>query len=318
MPEQKYILFLLFFVLIPLAVLLIIRLKRIKNYEASSYYQNTEIPYSKMNNDPGKLGEYLAYYSLQSFEKQGAKFLFNVYLPKENEETTEIDLIMIHKKGIFVLESKNYAGWIFGSEEQKNWYQTLPTRRRRAHKEAFYNPVKQNDSHIKHLRPFLPKELPVWSIIVFSDRCTLKNVKVTRSDVRVTNCRYVSAVISAICNQNSSEILSEEELFSLYYSLYSYTNVSSNVKEHHIAHVLQAQSSSPVTLPMTQAAPSVESPAISAESLPSEQKERPANLNFCPYCGGKLVVRTAKRGKFSGNRFLGCSNYPKCSYIVNF
>ena len=32
--------------------------------------------------------------------------------------------------------------------------------------------------------------------------------------------------------------------------------------------------------------------------------------NTCPKCGGKLVERTSKYGKF-----YGCSNYPKCKYI---
>ena len=70
--------------------------------------------------------EYLTYRYLRKFEKAGAKFLFNVYIPKENEETTEIDVLMISCKGLFVFESKNYGGWIFGSDNQKYWYQTFP------------------------------------------------------------------------------------------------------------------------------------------------------------------------------------------------
>lgn len=37
--------------------------------------------------------------------------------------------------------------------------------------------------------------------------------------------------------------------------------------------------------------------------------------NTCPRCGGKLVLRTAKKGSNSGNQFLGCSSFPKCRYI---
>ena len=39
--------------------------------------------------------------------------------------TSEIDLLMIHEKGIFVFESKNYSGWIFGSADQLHWTQSL-------------------------------------------------------------------------------------------------------------------------------------------------------------------------------------------------
>lgn len=55
----------------------------------------------------------------------------------------------------------------FGSESQKNWYQTLPSGRGRSHKEHFYNPIMQNRSHIKHLKAFLNKEIPMYSVITF-------------------------------------------------------------------------------------------------------------------------------------------------------
>jgi restriction system protein len=37
----------------------------------------------------------------------------------------------------------------------------------------------------------------------------------------------------------------------------------------------------------------------------------------CPSCGTKLVLRTASRGNSSGKQFWGCSNYPRCKYIMN-
>jgi restriction system protein len=41
-----------------------------------------------------------------------------------------------------------------------------------------------------------------------------------------------------------------------------------------------------------------------AESHPAAEK--------CPSCGAPMVVRTAQRGSRSGERFLGCSTYPRC------
>jgi hypothetical protein len=76
--------------------------------------------------DKGRNGEYQIYKRLRNHENKGGKFLFNCYLPKENGETTEIDVLLINKNGIFVFESKNYSGWIFGDEKSKNWTQTLP------------------------------------------------------------------------------------------------------------------------------------------------------------------------------------------------
>ena len=41
------------------------------------------------------------------------------------------------------------------------------------------------------------------------------------------------------------------------------------------------------------------------------------NTYKCPLCGGSLVLRTAKKGPYSGNQFYGCSNYPECRYTRN-
>ena len=76
-------------------------------------------------------------------------------------------------KGIYVFESKNYSGWIFGSEDQQQWTMSL-----NAHtKERFYNPVKQNRAHVRALAAYLGlPESAFMSFIVFSERCELKKV----------------------------------------------------------------------------------------------------------------------------------------------
>jgi len=37
----------------------------------------------------------------------------------------------------------------------------------------------------------------------------------------------------------------------------------------------------------------------------------------CPRCGSELVMRMAKRGANAGNRFVGCSSFPKCRFTQN-
>ena len=80
---------------------------QIQNYKKSSYYKVTNNSVLEVVLDKGKLGEYLTYKNLIQYEEMGAKFLFNLYISKENDKTTELDLIMITKKGILVFESKN-------------------------------------------------------------------------------------------------------------------------------------------------------------------------------------------------------------------
>jgi len=38
---------------------------------------------------------------------------------------------------------------------------------------------------------------------------------------------------------------------------------------------------------------------------------------FCPKCGSKMIIRTARKGKYSGKNFWGCSKYPNCNGILN-
>ena len=37
--------------------------------------------------------------------------------------------------------------------------------------------------------------------------------------------------------------------------------------------------------------------------------------NMCPRCGSELVERVARRGNNAGNKFLGCSAFPKCRFV---
>lgn len=47
------------------------------------------------------------------------KLLLTAILKKNDGSTIELDIVMIHETGIYVFESKNYSGWIFGSEKKQ-------------------------------------------------------------------------------------------------------------------------------------------------------------------------------------------------------
>jgi len=220
-----------------LTIAILVAVIAYRNYTKSSYYLITKTSPIQLYFDKGKLGEYMTYWNLRSAEKNGAKFLFNIYIPKGEGETTEIDVLMIHAKGLFVFESKNYSGWIFGSENQMNWYQTLPQGRGSSHKKSFYNPIMQNKTHIKHLIALLGENIPTHSIITFSERCTLKKVEVKSADIRVINRDKVYDTVAAICAQRDTAALSEEQISAIYDKLYPYTQVSDAIKEQHIQNI---------------------------------------------------------------------------------
>ena len=327
-------------ILIPVILVAIALAKKVRKYKSGTYYKNTKTPYFSLLNNTGKYGEYLTYQYLKSFEDKGAKFLFNVYIPKENDETSEIDVIMIHQKGIFVFESKNYSGWIFGNENQKNWYQTLPRGRGKSHKEHFYNPIKQNRTHIKHLKAFLGEDIQMWSIITFSDRCTLKDIKTTSEDVFVINRYDVSSTVSDICNRTDTALLSENDIADIYDKLYPCTQVDEATKQQHIADIQSKMDSQSVKEPQANVLPSIQdksveqsndNDAVKDENIKTNDDAKSTACNEtiqaesnsdnqprkCPKCNAELVLRTATRGANAGNQFYGCSNYPKCRYIEN-
>lgn len=207
-----------------------------KQYKEGAYYQITRNTYSSIKYDKGRYAEYLIYKSLRHLEDSRSKFLFNILIPKGNGETTEIDVLLICPKGLFVFESKNYSGWIFGNEAHKNWTQTLPKGRGRSHKERFYNPVMQNASHIKHLQALISENTPVHSIIVFSDRCTLKDITLKSKDVSVINRYKVAPTIIQLYNQIQKNFYTETQIQDIYRN-YPYTQLGHELKALHIERI---------------------------------------------------------------------------------
>lgn len=185
--------------------------------------------------DKGAYGEYLIYKNLLSYEHKGAKFLFNAYLPSNSKkiDTTEIDVIMIYEDGICVFESKNYSGWIFGNEHQKNWTQCLKGNGKKSVKEKFYNPVWQNKAHIDALKNtgIIGENIPIYSIIAFSDRCVLKKISVCSQNTFVINRSQTKKIIK----QNVQPFgLKQQTIDVLYQSPLPYTQISDAKKMMHI------------------------------------------------------------------------------------
>lgn len=271
--------------LIAMIVFAVYTIKK-KQYEKTEYYLQTKTPYRSLRFDKGRSGEFYTYKCLKPLDGY-RKFVFNVYLPKENGNTTEIDIILLHESGIYVFESKNYSGWIFGTETQQYWTQTVPIGRGAAKKSKFLNPIIQNKVHLKWLQLFLEKErqLPFYSYIIFSDRCTLKDITLTSGNHSVVNRYNTLPAVQSNFDKVGIQ-LTHEEIDSLYEKLYPLTQIDEAQKLTHIENVHRKQQAT-----------------TRAEGM------------RCPRCGGTLKIRTAGKGNRQGKKFLGCSNYPKCRYI---
>lgn len=204
-----------------------------RNYKESQYHKVTGNTRKDLLNDVSKQSEYLIYSALRSYEETGAKFLFNTYIPKANGGTTEIDVLMITNRGIFVFESKSRYGWIEGSDTEKEWSQFLFRKDGTLIRNKIYNPVRQNHGHIAHLKKLIGGSVKMWSVIVFSDKTDIGRIKVSYPDTYVTKECDLAKVVGNIF-WNAKRNITERDIMSIYFKLYQYAKVSESEKEQHI------------------------------------------------------------------------------------
>ena len=98
--------------------------------------------------------------------------LLNHITLKHGSGTTQIDHILVSRFGVFVIETKNYKGWIFANPKHDAWTQVLF----RANFK-FRNPINQNLRHVsavKELLDFLP-EHAIKSAVVFTGAAEFKS-----------------------------------------------------------------------------------------------------------------------------------------------
>ena len=105
------------------------------------------------------------------------EFLINDYLASRNRNQTEsiqIDHIFISYKGVFVIETKDYRGRIYGDEYQNSWTQVLAYG---GEKHKFYNPIMQNETHRRYVKRIIGEHFPVYSVVIFlnADISRIKN-----------------------------------------------------------------------------------------------------------------------------------------------
>jgi hypothetical protein len=221
--------FVLFFLL---GIMIFIVPKYVK-FQGSKYQQESGNSFLKTLLDKGNYGEFLTFTQLEKL-KGHYKLLTNLYIPKKDGSMTEVDLLMLSEKGLYVFESKNYSGWIFGDEKNKNWTQSLPNKQ----KEHFFNPIWQNKAHINALKSILGlnEERLFKSYIIFSERCTLKKINVNSPNVIVIKRNALIPTINREI-KSSEQMLTNFQIESLYAKLKQYSHADDQVKQDHIRQI---------------------------------------------------------------------------------
>ena len=250
-----------------LIVFFIIKIyKKIINRDNS----NSDIKYREYKSSAeilGEIGEDRIARFLNSLSSD--YYIFNdIYLYNKGM-TNQIDHVVISPYGIFVIETKNFKGWIYGNDNSEYWTENFYGKTYK-----FYNPIKQNYSHIRALQQLLKISINNFiPIVVFSEEAVLK-CKTTENVIYSFELKkFIESFQKPILDISKVEKISEK--------LLNYNIDSEKIKEIHIKNVQQR----------------------------IYQKETLISKKICPKCGGKLVERKGRYGNF-----LGCSNYPSCKF----
>lgn len=161
---------------------------------------------------------------------EGEKYVLNNVMIVEDGKSSQIDHIVINKHGVFVIETKNYAGRIYGKEGQMEWTQVLKYGKVKNH---FYNPVKQNTTHIYRLKNFLPQGTPVITVIVF----VRGNIRYIKSN-NVYNLYGMKRVI----NSNTGYFMTREQMRNAYNAILNAKNSHNVSNKEHINEIQRMQS----------------------------------------------------------------------------
>lgn len=211
----------------------------------------------------GKIGE-KSVATILSFLPKEEYVVLNDMMFKNGSHSTQIDHIVVSTHGIFIIETKNYKGWIFGNSNKDYWTQNIW-----GNKYSLYNPILQNRSHIKFiLRKFnvlRENEQWIYPIVVFLSATKLhltgdcenvlwlrelnNYIRSYRENVMtITDCHYIATIL------HSENIINKEE------------------RKVHKTNVYTAK----------------------------WQYETKISHSICPMCGGRLILKNGKYGEFYG------------------
>ena len=254
----------------------------------------------------GVFGEFLVNFLLTKFlPKEQYTLIKNVTLPTE-DGTTQIDHIVVSAFGVFVIETKNMKGWIFGSAKQKQWTQKIFK-----YSGKFQNPLHQNYKHTQTLANCLavPSD-QIYSVIVFIGDSSFKT-KMPENVTYARGCvKYIKSQQTVhFTTEQVSTIISAIEVGRLTRGLK--TNLAHN---QHIKQIVKAKSTAEAMIVNTGENEIERSIESTAEKAINENNSVDP---FCPKCGSEMKLREAKKGKNLGNKFWGCCNFPQCRKVLS-
>ena len=155
----------------------------------------------------------------------------DLYVKNGKYGFAQIDLVVATRVGIIVFEVKDYSGWIFGKGRQNQWVQVLDYGNK---KHRFYNPVLQNESHIRVLQKQSEqfKNLPFYSVVVFYGNCELRDISFIPDGTFVAKASRLNEVLDTIFENTDAEYTDKREVMKILKSAVDNANDSETKTKH--------------------------------------------------------------------------------------
>lgn len=236
------------------------------------------------NEIKGSLGEWLANVYAKTMSE--SLVLHDVLIDGADGYTSQIDLIIVGNKGLYVIELKMYdEAKIYGDAQKSKWNYY-----KNGKKYEIYSPLQQNKKHTEYLKTFLKDfgEVPCFSIVTIICEDFKISGKINKENqLNTAVCNSFPSMEKAIYKIADGKpiVFNDEKKQELFNYIKNNQYVGKDARIEHKQNVVAYK-----------------------ENLEQMKKQK-----ICPYCKSNLILRDGKNGKF-----YGCTNYPKCKYTMNY
>ncbi len=171
------------------------------------------------------------------------------FMFEDTRSSSQIDNMLLTPKALYVIETKNYNGMIFGSLNQQHWTMTVKhvntykNKRGKTYKKTniskhqFYNPVKQNQTHINKINNLteISKLVPIYNIVVFCKKAVI-NTLVNDDKIFVVGIKDLQATILTI-ESSLSKTLAIDEQAAFIDTLYDINITDKKARKAHVKNI---------------------------------------------------------------------------------
>lgn len=225
--------------------------KNKKNNKTDNDMKETPSTETRTNNDAtkiknertavrkGELGEYKIDIQLSQLPKE-FMYLSDLLIKNSKSSTgfSQIDHVIITPYGLFVIETKNYQGTIYGGKDRKNWLING--------KFKMMNPLMQNYGHIEALKNFIDGKYHQYfiSMVSFTKRCTFKIEEELRKihsnqlviyDVELTE--FINRKVAVLKLQYKNPVFMKDDIELIYNSLLNSNISDASIRKQHIDNI---------------------------------------------------------------------------------